>query len=462
MPKTTIIQRKKSFPFISIKSTPTRFSIQSDPHSPGGYFYGTSLSTLSNLKDTTTKEGQAYAYNYCHAVNTVINRKVRAHINGIWVIEDTEGNPAEDRMPNIARLLDRPNPVQSWAQFNAQQKLFTQIFGECIVLPLIPIGFDRSQVQALWIIPNWMWTKQYTGKFYQQTELSEVVSGYLIDNGHGEKLLIKPYDVIHLTDLTSPVTMLDREYFNGQSRLYALKWAVWNIHAAMEGRNVMITKRGAIGILSNDSKDVAGLIPVDPKEKTDVQNQFQQYGLAATQAQVIITNASLKWQQMTLPTKDLLLFEETEDSTLQIADAYDLPPDLLGSTGSKKTYQNVLEAKKSLYQDAIIPESIVFSEAYTNWLLKGTGLQFKIYYDHLEVFQKSKKEEAEGIKAITDSITVLYEKTIITKEEARMFLEQFITEYGFEAETPNGTTYSTTQQATPMQLQLTPQTNEPK
>jgi hypothetical protein len=275
-------------------------------------------------------------------------------------------------------------------------------------------------------------------------------------------MFIESGRVIHVTDMTSPVTVYDREYFNGQSRLYSLKWAVWNIHAAMEARNVMITRRGAIGILSNDSKDVVGVIPLDPTEKKEVQDQFQQYGLAVSQAQIIITNATLKWQQMTLPTKDLMLFEETEDATLAIADAFDVPPDLLGATGSKKTYQNVLEAKKSMYQDAIIPESNIFAEAFTNWLLKGTSLKFAIYFDHLEIFQKSKKEEADAIRAINDAMKVSFDSGITTKEEWRMFLEQFTSGYGFNAEQPTGTTYASGTVGQPMQLTLTPMRDEPK
>ena len=447
-------QFKKSFPFVSVKATRQGTTVIKRGSE---YFYELLTSGSSNLKDTTTLEGQAYAYNYSHAVNTVINKKVRAHINGLWQIEDDEGNKAINVLPNIERLMKTPNPIQSWADFNSQMKILTQVFGECYVMPLVPVGMFRKDTEALWIIPNWMITVKKTGRFFQQSKIEEIIAGYVINNQQGMKMTVLPSQLIRIRDLSIPVTTNNDELFNGQSRLYPLKWAVWNLHAAMEARNVMMVRRGAIGILSNEGKDVAGLLPIEQKEKDTIQTQFQKYGLSSTQSQVIITNASLKWQSMTFPTKDLMLFEETEDATIQIADAYDVPPDLLGATGSKKTYQNVLEAKKSLYQDAIIPESTVFAEAFTNWLLKGTGLKFKIYFDHLEVFQKSKKEEADGIKSITDSITVLYEKKLITMEEARMFLEQFTTEYGFNADTPLGTTYAETESSQQTFSLTTPQ-----
>ena len=445
------IQFKKSFPFVSVKATRQGNTVI---QRGSEYFYELLTSGSSSLLNTTTLEGQAYAYNYSHAVNTVINRKVRAHINGLWRLEDEDRNEVTGALPNIERLMIKPNPVQSWTDFNSQMKILTQVFGECYIMPLVPAGFFRKDTEALWIIPNWMITAKKTGKFIQQSKLEEIIPKYEIDNKQGSKMTVLSSQLIHIRDLSMPVTKNNDELFNGQSRLYPLKWAVWNIHAAMEARNVMMVRRGAIGILSNEGKDVAGLLPIEQNEKDTIQTQFQKYGLASTQSQVIITNASLKWQSMTFPTKDLMLFEETEDAIIQIADAFDVPPDLLGATGSKKTYQNVLEAKKSLYQDAVIPESKAFAEAFTNWLLKGTNLHFDIYFDHLEIFQKSKKEEADGIKSITDSITVLYEKKLITLEEARMFLEQFTTEYGFSAETPLGSTYAVSE-TTPKTFSLT-------
>lgn len=418
------------------------------------YFWTLLQSGSTNaMQDPTTKAGQAYAYNYSSAVNTVINKKVRAHINGVWTIVDAEGNEAGGQAPDIRRLLKRPNVIQSWSEFNAQMKLESQVYGEALILPVVPPGFDRLQTRSLWVIPGWMWKTVKTGKFFMQTDIEQVITHYEIDNQKGTKVNILPGEVIHVRDLTTPVTTNNDELFNGQSRLFPLKWPVWNTHAAMEGRNVMITKRGAIGILTNESGDAIGeAMPIDPTEEQKIQDGFQDYGLARSQSQVIITSAKLKWQSMTMPTKDLMLHEETANSTIMIADAYDVPPDLMGVGKNDRTYENVKEAKKGLYQDAVIPESLPMAEGFTNWLLMGTALRFEITFDHLEVFQRAKKEEADAIKAINDGLKVAYEQKIITLEEWRMFLEQFTVGYGFDADTPKGTTYAGEQPITTLQL----------
>jgi hypothetical protein len=114
--------------------------------------------------------------------------------------------------------------------------------------------------------------------------------------------------------------------------------------AAYEARNVLITRKGALGILSNQTRDAAGSKPLKEGEKKEVQEDFQKYGLGKDQYQVIITNANLKWQPMTFSTKDLMLMEELEDSTRAIADNLDYPMYLLGfKEGS--TFSNVGEQR---------------------------------------------------------------------------------------------------------------------
>ena len=446
---------KRTFPFFTFKST----VLGTVDLRRGDGFYAVSGLGSSNaaVKDPTTIAGQAYAYNYSSAVNTVINRKVRAHINGIWTIQDNQGNDASAQADRISQLLIRPNVIQSWAEFNSQMKLLSQVFGEVLILPVVPAGFDRLQTASMWVIPNWMWKAVKTGKFFFQTDISEVISHYEINNQKGTKINILPTEVIHVRDLTAPVTTNNEELFNGQSRLFPLKWPIWNIHAAMEGRNVMMTQRGAIGIITNDTEDIAGSIPIEPSEKKNIEDNFGSYGLTQAQSQVIITSAKLKWQPMAFATKDLMLHEETAESTIMIADAFDVPPDLLGAGKDDRTYENVTAAEKGLYQNAIIPESQPFAESFTNWFFRGLALKFAIAFDHLEVFKKAKKDEADAIKSLNDAMKVAYEQKIITKEEWRMFLEQFTGEtYGFDADDPIGTTYAGEQPITQLQLTTTP------
>ena len=219
---------------------------------------------------------------------------------------------------------------------------------------------------------------------------------------------------------------------HGQSRLIALQDPISNIIAAYEARNVLITRKGALGILSNNSKDAAGAIPLKDIEKKDLQDEFKRYGLAKDQYQVIITSASLQWQSMTFPTKELMLFEEIEDDVRQIADNYEYPMYLLGFKAGS-TFSNVGEAKKSLYQDAIIPEAESIYLAFTNFFnTEKYGFSFQVFYDHLEILQKSEKDKAEAFKIKNEGYKIAYEMKILTREEWRTGIDYDPTKFNGE------------------------------
>ena len=321
----------------------------------------------------------------------------------------------------LTSILKHPNPLQTWNEFAAQAKLYEQVFGEVYIFPVTSIGFKASEATTVWVIPNWIITEKVTGKLFNQTEANKIITGYTI-SFNGFQTDIPQDQILMIRDVSMYVTQRSDLLLHGMSRLFALAAPVSNIIAAYEARNVLITRKGALGILSNDGRDVGGTIPLRPKEKKDLQDDFQTYGMSREQFQVIITNASLKWQAMTFPTKELMLFEEIEDDTRQIADCYDFPMFLLGFKAGS-TFSNVMEAKKSLYQDAIIPEAENWTTALTNFFQLPDGIRLKASYNHLEIFQRSRKDEAIVLTAICKAFDIAYKAKIITLEEWRSKME---------------------------------------
>lgn len=369
------------------------------------------------IHDTQSVESQIIAYNKCPAVAAIINRKAKAFINGKWWVLDANGkevNSREAKMVNT--LMARPNVLQSWNQFLAQAKVYEQLFGRCYIFAARIPGF--RDIASLWVLPNWIVTTKLTGKFLFQTSLEGIIERYEINVG-GEVTPISVDDILVLNDTSQG---FDYPFPHSQSRLVSLQDPVSNIIAAYEARNVLISRRGGIGILSNDSHDSVGQIPLKPGEKEEIQEDFKRYGLSRKQWQVIITNANLKWQSMTYPTRDLMLFEEIEDSVRQIADNYDYPMYLLGFK-SGTTFSNVGEAKKSLYQDAIIPEAESWVSALTTFLGLPDGIYLKVFYDHLDILQRSKKDEAEALRTLTFALDLAYKSKVITREEYRLKLD---------------------------------------
>ena len=192
------------------------------------------------------------------------------------------------------------------------------------------------------------------------------------------------------------------------------------LHTHLRHKGRRYRKRGS----SKDSRGkIVGRIGIEkrPKEAED-RKVFGHLEVDTIIGQnhkgAIITNASLRWQAMTFPTKELMLFEEIEDDTRQIADAFDFPMHLLGFKKGT-TYANVNEAKKSFYQDATIPEAENFANAFAQYFDLPDGLRLVPSYDHLEIFQKSRKDQAEVVRIICEGYKTAYEKGIVTLEEWR-------------------------------------------
>lgn len=132
-----------------------------------------------------------------------------------------------------------------------------------------------------------------------------------------------------------------------------------------------------------------------------LQDQFSQYGLDAEQWQIIISNVEMLWQQMSLPIKELMLFEGIENSQIAICNALNFPIILLNYLKGA-TFSNVNELKKALYQDNIIPEGESFMSALNDFLnLPSQNLLLEADFSHVQILQADAKYEVEK-----DNITV--------------------------------------------------------
>lgn len=413
---------------------------------PASYFstYFPQIFGGTSSCDTKTINGQVNAYLSCAPLASIISKENGFLNNGCWKLLDSKGNElTKTNATPLQSILIRPNPLQGWDDFITHVYTYLKVFGRSYALPLSPEGLPGSKyAQALWIVPNWIITEQYTGKMYSQFEIGQIIEGYRIE---GISELIKPEDILVFQDSQASMTQTPGYYLHAQSRLYSLQNPVANIIASYEARNTLIKRKGAIGILTNESKDgIGSRIPMSDDEINNVQADFQKYGMSRDQFPVIISSQALKWQPMTFNVGDLKLLEGNEADVLQLCDSFDWPPYLMG-VGKAGTFNNVSEAHKYVYQNTIIPDAERISSVLSNYFkLKSLNISLKVTYDHLPVFQKSKKDEADAINIWAGAIDKLYKAGTITQEESRDLLSQFIAgSYVFDPTKPIGLTYYT-------------------
>ncbi len=355
----------------------------------GVWFFGND--NIDRYFDFDGLSSSLKAYQTCAPLNAIIHRTVDAYINGkTWVLNNKGKEIENEHATRLRKIIDQPNPLQNWPEFEAQAKVYKKVFGYNIVLAMTPLGFDNSYAKAIWNIPPHLVEIEYSdANIYSIKTRDDLIKKIWLKTPNGIRSeLDKRFISIHKTTEPSFGSPLLSE-----SPIRVLEQQINNIIGAYESRGTLISYRGSLGILSPEIDD-SGSKPLEEEDKEEIHADFAKYGLRKGQNKFIITTAAMKWQQMGIPTSSLMLFEEIEDDIMRICDKIGYPYRLMASDKSA-SYNDVSECKKKLYQDTIIPESIL---DYADWNRFFNTAEYRLKIDkdyaHIEALQANKKNLA--------------------------------------------------------------------
>lgn len=344
------------------------------------------------------------AYERCAPVSAIINKQAQMFLNGRTWLMNTMGKQATSNdAKKVSKLLAKPNPLQTQRIFEAQLYIYHKLFGFAMILPIKPVGFpDNIDASALWNIPPFMLDIKETKKLFYQSDNNGIIEKIVL-NYKGTKTILLAKDIYFIKDFTPSFESL----VVPESRLKALALPINNIIGAYESRNVMINYRGALGLLSSDAGGGQfGGLPLAPDDKDQLQDDFKRYGLKNNQWKVIITSAAMKWQQMGYPTKDLMLFEEIEDSTMAICDAFAFPYRLLSQNKTNSLGgSDAKEFNKMAYQDGVIPDAENIYEQFHQFFdLDRFNLRIEKDFSHIPVLQDDAAAKATARKTLNSAL----------------------------------------------------------
>ena len=365
-------------------------------------------------------------------VNAVISTKVRAFSNGkIKIISKATGLEVPKQEPFVQALME-PNYFQSQLEFLQQTKFYHEIYGNEILYFLHPVGMPKSikgifslPPEIVFIrednsVPFFMRQDNPANYFYRWGAVDQpLTESQFIHINRANTMAASPtsFQMLGVNDFA-------KSSFWGSPALSALQGPVANIRAAYEARNTLIVNRGALGILTNSAEDgTKAMLPLDPKMKKELQDEYRNYGLSKGQWQIIMTSLNLKWQQMSIDTDKLKLFEEVEADFLAICNGFGVPPELVMPG---QTYENKLRAERQMYQNTIIPEAIEWIGAMN----KKAETMDKSWYitmtlDHLPVFQENAKERAQSLSMTAAAFEKLITTGVMTVPQAQAELQKY-------------------------------------
>lgn len=348
-------------------------------------------------------------------LRTIIGKKKSMFANVTPILKDDKGNKIEGKKAeDLMKLIYSPNVMQSMNEFLENYLEQLDVYGNQFIYK------NKTQTAdfpvALWNISPRYISPVMTGKVFEQISVEGIIKQYDYNDGT-QKRIFKTSEIMYSrhNDIDNAVI--------GTSPLKFLKYPLSNIDGGYKFRNVIINEKGAIGILSSGgSKDSFGAIPMTNEEKQRIENQHRaSYGISDGQMRTIITEASLNWQPMTYPTKDLMLFEEIDEDTKVLIDHFGMNVHLFAN--SDTTFENLKSSVKQVYSDTIQPCADKFFDQLTQFLnvekIFGAGAYICPSYEHIKILQEDKKESADLFKTNVESVIQLSNNGLITSDQAK-------------------------------------------
>ncbi len=369
--------------------------------------------------DMSTVWGKSKALRECYPFAMVLDRCGKMMQNGRYYVTDLNGNE-KPRFKDISDLLYRPNAMQSGRAFLKEVEIMLRCFGFCPIYTLRAIKSDLPL--SMVVIPPELFHMESSGNaFFLQKDLSDIIRRVYIRWGNNEiELSEEEYFVIYDSIVNIPCN--PRSEITFYSAVDTLSQHTKNYMAQLIGRGNLIINGGPKGILyGNDTTDV-GNAALTPSESKQLQDDFKRkYGIVQKLYEVMVTPKKLGWITLGSNTQQLMLHEEDESCVKDIAMTLGLDPNLV-LQGS--TYDNSSEAKKSAYQDLIIPDSENIAQSLTNAICKDRAV-IKLDFTHVPCLQQDMKELAEALSTVSSAVTSLYNNRLLTFEESRMELANF-------------------------------------
>ena len=268
---------------------------------------------------------------------------------------------------DLHKLLERPNPSQSYASWITELIAFGKLTGNRYIYGIAPdTGNGAGKYKELYVMPS---------------QLMEIVSGgimqpvkeYAIEYNGQYKI---PADQIcHIKDF-NPYFDGSGSHLYGQSPLRAGLRSMTTNNEAVQTGVKYLQNQTARGVLMSDEGDLNEVQAQQLKDK--FRKNFQGSDNAGD---VIITPKKLSWVNFGLNASDLSLIEQYNASIKDLCNIYNVPVTLLNNTESS-TFNNVKEAKKALYQNCVIPELNKIQDELNRWLAPQYGDKLCIEFDY--------------------------------------------------------------------------------
>lgn len=274
-----------------------------------------------------TREGYKLSLYVYRAIRTIVQAG-----SGIpWVVLDKNGQTIENHPFEL--LMKRPNPELSGQDLMEFTIAHLKLVGNALWQPLIT-GRD---IKELWIVmPDLVRPIVADVK-------GEWIKGYEVTEPSGGQYVVSPSTFIHFMQFDP-----GNPYW-GVGDLLAAARTVDTDNEAQDTQKVSMQNRGIpSGVFEHEAELT--------QEQFEEQNRrVQEIFLEKTKRRAPwVLGAGAKWQQMSMTPVEMDYIASRLQNKRDVAAAFGISPIFLGDL-EQSSYNNMVEARKALYQDCVIP-----------------------------------------------------------------------------------------------------------
>jgi HK97 family phage portal protein len=280
-----------------------------------------------------------------------------------------EGDPDNPTLlkPNhpLAKLCQRPNPNQSWREFQQAQTIFLNLTGDAFTY------LDRKNAVAG--VPSALYVLNPQRVYIVPDATKRGVIGYVyVPEGRAmsDGTAMLPRDIMHVK-LSNPLDRLDGLGY-GLSPLSSAARPTDLDNIITEFLHIFF-ERGAVntGLLTFD-------MPLDDHTLARIRDRWAEiYGGYEKWGKnnIGVLDQGGKYQAIQMPFKEMGFEVQDERNESRILGPFGVPPILIGSRSGllHSTYSNYETARTAFWQDVMQPEMMLHEDEYTYYLQSDDG-----------------------------------------------------------------------------------------
>lgn len=358
----------------------------------------------------------------------VIMIKAREYANMRFVVKNRRTGKIELEKTQkiipakIYALLNKPNVLQKRWEFLWQRKIFREVCGNTMTYRNAGLFMEPNinNIISIWNVwPQYMEYK-LGNSYFDATDISDIITKWKFEFGDYRK----EFDSKEILHQNAPNIDPRVGRIFGTPTAYSLSRPLTNIKLAYEATNVIMQNRGARILATSNKGDTSGKIPLNEKEKAELQEQSKGYGFLEGQKQFWFSNMPLDITVVDQDIRKLGIREEVASDTMAVAHAFGVPEILVKMYLQGATFENQEASRRRLYQGTLIPEAeddiIAFNEFLgltdTEWCIEGS-------FEHVDALQQSRKETATANKTTSEYMETLFMRGGCTLNQWREAIE---------------------------------------